>query len=148
MPSPLEIADLIADALLDVSPEYPIDVSPKMEFAPGGPMIDIYPDDPAEEDLAFGRETAQDAWIVRVRVPTADEGGAQDFLLNARKRTGAGSVRAALLTIRDDDVGIDGIIVGRPTGYRLYDPVAGAGTYGMLGQEWRVVTLVSDEQAS
>ena len=143
MPTTLEVAQALADALVDVSPQDGYVVEPFMVFAPGGPCIDVYPSDPAEEDLAFGHGTATLWWTIRLRVETMDSEGQQAFLYGARDQIGPTSVRAALLA--DETLGgvVDSLMVGRPTGFQLYEDSPGSGSLRYLGQEWRVGTHVS-----
>ena len=98
MGTTLDVAEALADALTDVSPQEGFIVEPFMVFSPGGACLDIYPADPAEEDSTFGAGSATLWWIVRMRVETSDAEGQQEFLYNARDQTGAVSVRAALLS--------------------------------------------------
>ena len=121
MPTVLEVAEALADALTDVSPADELIVEPRMLFAPTPPAFDIYPAAPAEEDEAFGRGTRLHWFIVRLRVATSDSAGVQDFLYNSRNPTGPQSVRAALFADGTDLAEVaDAVQIVGPTGFTLY----------------------------
>jgi hypothetical protein len=142
--TPAQIADALAEALIDLAATEDVEVASRMVFAPGQAQIDIYPADPAEEDLAFGPESRTHWWTIRMRTATADGESVQDFLLASRAPTGDGSVRAALLADTKLDGLIDNIMISGPTGFRLYtDPSGKVVQY--VGQEWKVGTLTSED---
>jgi len=141
--TPAEIADALADALSDLTGTEDIEVASRMVFSPGQAQIDIYPADPAEEDVTFGPESRTHWWTIRMRTATADGESVQDFLLASRAPAGDGSVREALLT--DPTLGglVDNIQIQGPSGYRFYSDPSGSATR-YVGQEWKVGTVVSD----
>lgn len=144
MPGTLEVAEALADAFDDVSPELRVTVSPRMLFSFGGDAcIDIFPSNPAEGDLAFGT-TPRIMWFtIRLRVPTNDPEGAQDFLYAARDPGGAASVRAALLY----DTTLGGVAqdilfdANTPSGFYLSSDTANEPPK-YLAEDWRVGVLV------
>ena len=70
MPSVLEVAEALADALENVSPQLAMTVEPRMVFAPAADAcIDIFPANPAEGDLAFGKTPRIYWFTIRLRVP-------------------------------------------------------------------------------
>lgn len=153
MPSVLEVAQALADALTDVSPAQDIIVSEFMVFAPGGACLDIYPANVAESNQAFGYGERIHWFTIRLRV-TADSESSQAFLYNARNATGAESVREALndststggaletlaeaLVIADDS----------PSGFQLYEDAPGSGVLRFVGEEWRVGVYVGEDGAT
>lgn len=142
----LEVAEGLADALTSVSPEFLVDVIPRMVFGPGVPTIDIYPATPAEADLSFSQVSRTHWFTIRARVATSDGQGAQEFLLALRNAEGPSSVRAALLADPTfggiaDDLLFD---VNTPSGYYLVEDAGGSsGTLRYLAEDWRVGVLVS-----
>lgn len=144
MPSTLEVAEALADALMGVSPQMRMTVLPRMEFSPAADAcIDIFPANPAEGDLAFGK-TPRIMWFtIRLRVPTNDPGGAQDFLYAARDPDGPESIRAALLY----DVTLGGVVddllfdANTPSGFYLSSDTANEPPK-YLAEDWRVGALV------
>lgn len=155
MPSVVDIAEALADALTDLSPDLPLVIAPRMLFAPPPPAIDIYPATPAESNLAFGPGSRTHWWTVRLRTATSDADGVQEFLLSARDATGPQSVREAIVNATMPGGALDGIAdavmvdENSPTGFQLYEDASGsAGAVRYLGEEWRVAVFVSDEDAT
>ncbi len=148
MPTVLEVAEALADALTDVSPTDDLIVEPRMLFTPTPPAFDIYPADPAEEDEAFGPGTRIHWFTIRLRVATSDTEGVQDFLYNARNPTGPESVRAALFADGTDLADVaDAVQILGPSGFQLYEDVTtGAPRY--LGEEWRVAVHVTEQEST
>jgi hypothetical protein len=148
LPTVLEVAGALADALSLISPADELTVADHMLFTPDAPALDVYPADPSEEDEGFGAGTRLHWFTVRLRVATSDAEGVQDFLYNSRNPTGPESVRAALLDSGSDlDDVADAVTILGPSGFQLYeDATTGAPRY--LGQEWRVGIHVSEEPAS
>lgn len=144
LPSVLDCAEALADALTDVSPADDLIVEPFMVFSPGGSCIDIYPADPAEGHSAFGAASRMHWFIVRLRTMTSDDFGNQEFLYNARNPTGQESVRAALNSVTGD--GIEGILIAdtSPSGFQLYEDTPGSGVLRYVGEEWRVGVYVGE----
>ena len=58
-----------------------LQVNSRLVWNPSPPSIDIYPGDPFQEGLAFGRGDQAMFFTVRARVNTPDHEGAQDLLL-------------------------------------------------------------------
>lgn len=145
MPTVLEVAEALADALADVSPVDEVSISPRMRFTGEPPIIDIYPADPAEEDSAFGADSRLHWFTVRLRVATSDADGVQDFLYNARNPSGAQSVREALHADGTDLADLaDAVLIVGPSGFQIYEDITtGAPRY--LGEEWRVGVHVSGD---
>jgi hypothetical protein len=139
--TPIELADALADALLDISPSENVQVHARMLFSPTPPAFDIYPSSPAEGLLAFGPDSRTHFFTVRLRVSSADEDGQQDLLLRARETSGPNSVRAAILD--DPTLGglADNVDVMNPTGFQLYVD----GQSRLVGQEWSVAVMVGSE---
>lgn len=142
----LEVAEGLADALSDVSPALVMTVSPRMVFAPGADAcIDIYPANPSESEIAFGTTPRTRWFTIRMRVPTSDGDGQQDFLYAARDADGPYSVRAALLA--DETLGgvANGLLFdpNTPSGFYLSEDSSGAsGVIRYLAQEWRIGVVV------
>jgi len=144
VPSVLEVAEALADALQNVSPQFTMTVEPRMVFAPAADAcIDIFPANPAEGDLAFGKTPRIYWFTIRLRVPTNDPDGAQDFLYAARDADGPESVRAALLY--DEPLGgvADGLLfdANTPSGFYLSSDTANEPPK-YLAEDWRVGVLV------
>lgn len=115
-----------------------------MVFAPAADaFIDIFPSNPAESDLAFGKTPRIHWFTVRLRVPTNDADGAQDFLYAARDADGPSSVRSALLY--DETLGgiADGLLfdANTPSGFYLSADTANEGPK-YLAEDWRVGVIV------
>lgn len=137
----VEIADAFAAALEPLQTVIPgLQITPYQNPTPTPPSIDIYPGDPFQTDISYGKGEAQMYWTVRARMTTADQIAGQELLLQLLDP--AGGVQGALW----DDVTLGGT-VGSATvdrdgvsGYRPYtvDPQTGE---QILGCEWRVVVL-------
>lgn len=143
MATVLEVAEALADALTAVSPSDDLIVEPRMIFAPGTNCIDIFPANPAEADLAFGKTPRIHWFTIRLRIATADGYAAQDFLYAARDPDGAESIRAALLY--DETLGgiADGLLfdANTPSGFYLSSDTANEPPK-YLAEDWRVGVLV------
>ncbi len=110
---------------------------PMLENNPTPPAIDIYPGDPAQEAIAFGRGNNQLAFDVRARINTPDSGGAQEVLLAMCDPQGTASVAMAIT--EDVTLGgtIDYLTVSGPSNYGTFIEPNGAGAF--MSATWRVV---------
>lgn len=139
----LEIAEALADSLTAISPVDDLIVEPRMVFAPGTNCIDIFPSNPSEAELAFGKKPRIHWFTVRLRVPTSDPYAAQDFLYAARDADGPASIRAALLY----DTTLGGVVndlmfdANTPSGFYLSSDTANEPPK-YLAEDWRVGCLV------
>ncbi len=144
MPTVLEVAEALADALRAVSPTEQFVVEPRMLFTPTPPAFDLYPADPAEEDEGFGPATRLHWFTVRVRVATSDDEGVQDFLYATRDPVGPESVRQALFADGTELAELaDAVQIAGPSGFQEYQDSTTGIRY--LGQEWRVGVHVSGD---
>jgi hypothetical protein len=106
---------------------------------PSPPAIDLYPADPFQESLTFGRDSRRLRWIVRARVSTADHEAGQLVLLQLMEPAGASSVAAALFANASLDGLVDNLTVEGPSGFQVFDDPAAQGSY--LGVTWDVEIL-------
>lgn len=147
IPTVLEVAEALADTLTQVSPSEELNVSPRMEFSPTPPAIDIYPATPSQAVDAFG--PSKTYWFtIRLRVATSDPDGQQDFLYAALTPEGAESVEAALFGDTPElDAVADAVYLdpNTPSGFQLYEDSSGSAgaVLRYLGVEWRVAVMVS-----
>lgn len=140
------IAQQLADAIGSVTTEFDdLQVVPFLWFNPTVPAVDIYPADPSQEDLAFGRTPRTILWTVRARVGSTDSDAQQAVLLRLMEPYGPSSVRAAILYDRTLADTVENVKVDGPGGYQLYDDIGGSGR--LLGVEWtvRVFNDTADE---
>lgn len=140
-----ELMDQMADTLLAaVGPavaEVEVQVTPRRNFNPTPPSVDIYPGDPFREtgDAAgFSEAHGEMIFTVRARVTTADYIGGQDLLLRFMDEYDPISVAALL----EEDQTLNGhassVFVEGNSGYLQY--IEGEGE-PLLGCEWRVRVL-------
>lgn len=137
VPSALEIMRALASQIDGVlAPLLPtLQVVGGMMWSPTPPCIDIYPDDPFEELIAFnGAKTLH--LIIRARVDTPDRAGAQELLLSMMDSSLPTSVEGAILS--DDTIGGRVSQVAVDTGPSDYGAFADPAGSALLGSTWRV----------
>ncbi len=116
-----------------------LNVYPMLETNPTPPAIDVYPDTPFQESIAFGPGNNAFNFTVRARINTPDEGGAQDVLLSMMDSRSTESVALAILS--DVTLGgtVDYLNVEGPSDYGVFVEPSGAGAF--LSCTWRVSVL-------
>jgi hypothetical protein len=118
-----------ADALIDG-----LQVDGRMVFNPTPPCIDIYPGDPSQEGLAFGRYNEL-SLIVRARVSTADHEAGQDLLLSMMDPDAATSVSEAIYADKTLGGLVGKLVVTGPSGFGIF-PLSDEGS--LVGCTWAV----------
>ena len=105
--------------------------------SPTPPSIDVYPADPFQEALTFGRGNNILFVTVRARVTTVDNEGGQELLLSMMDPVSAVSVAQAVTYDKTlgGAVGKVSVIEG-PSGYGVVQDAGGQGA--LLGCTWRV----------
>ena len=108
--------------------------------SPTPPSIDIYPGDPFQEPLTFGRGNNILFLTVRARVTTVDNEGGQDLLLSMMDPVSSASVAQAVTYDRTlgSTVGKVSVIEG-PSSYGVFQDSGGQGS--LLGCTWRVQVI-------
>ncbi len=116
-----------------------LSVYPLLELNPTPPAIDIYPDTPFQEPLAFGNGNNSMNFTVRARVNTPDNDGAQELLLTMMDPNAQTSVALAILS--DTTLGgkVDDVAVEGPSDYGVFVEPSGAGAF--LSCTWRAKVL-------
>lgn len=115
-----------------------LQVDGRMMFNPTPPAIDIYPGDPFQDAIAFGKGNNEFFLTVRARVHTADHEAGQDLLLAMMDPEANQSVAQAILFDRDLGDVIERLNIAEgPSGYGVFpDPNSTDGS--LLGCLWRV----------
>lgn len=109
-------------------------VNPMLVWNPSPPAIDIYPADPFQEGIAFGKGNNEMNFTIRARVNTPDHDGAQELLLSLMDPVAVTSVAAAVVDDRTLGGAVEHVAVEGPTDYGFFvDPGGGA----LLGCTWR-----------
>jgi hypothetical protein len=135
-----EIATAIASTLEPIESEIAeLQVYAYLNPNPTPPALDLYPGDPFQESLAFGRDSRRLRWVVRARVSTADHEAGQLVLFQLMEPAGASSVAAALFANSSLDDTVDNLSVEGPSGFQVFDDPAAQGSY--LGVTWDVEIL-------
>jgi len=145
LPSSLiEIMEALAAQLVDELGGPPADapvipqlqVVPLLESDPTPPALDIYPANPFQEGIAFGRGNVEIFLTVRARVTTADQGGGQLLLLSMMDPNAVESVALAITSDRTLGGTVENAIVTGPTDYGVFVDAGGGGA--LLGCTWTV----------
>lgn len=115
-----------------------LQVDGRMMFNPTPPAIDIYPGDPFQDAIAFGKGNNEIFLTVRARAHTADHEAGQDLLLAMMDPEADESVAQAILSDRTVGGQIERLNIAEgPSGYGVFpDPSNTEGT--LLGCLWRV----------
>lgn len=109
-------------------------VNPRLVWNPTPPAIDIYPADPFQDGIAFGKGNSEMFFVVRARVDTPDHEAAQDLLLSLMDPVGVSSVAAAIIEDRTLGGVVEDVTVEGPSDYGVFiDPGGGA----LLGCTWK-----------
>lgn len=119
------IADLQVDHLMNIDPT--------------PPAIDIYPADPHQDALTFGKSNNEMSFTVRARVSTADHQGGQSLLLTMMDPSALTSVTKAITSDRTLGGKVSGLGVSGPSGFGLYLDAGGQGS--LMGAVWTVRTM-------
>jgi len=121
-----------ADPLIEQLQTYPL-----LTFNPTPPSVDVYPADPFQEGLAFGKGNNTVFLTVRARVAPADQGAGQTLLLSMMDPTSTTSLAQAVLSNRTLGNKVERVDIDGPTNYGIFiDP--GAQGEALLGCTWRV----------
>ncbi len=118
-----------------------VQVTPKMNFNPSPPTIDIYPGDSVTDNGTAGFDDVTGGWFinVRARVLTADYDAGQDDLLAFMDDEDDRSVVLAVFdepTIGGTATSVD---LRSQTGYTLFPTADGSGGY--LGCLWTFLII-------
>jgi hypothetical protein len=136
-----DILDALAAQIEDeLSPVIEVlQVTPRMNFNPSPPSVDIYPAETPSAGFGFGTGNDELFYVVRVRVSTVDHDGGQDLLLSMMEREGSTSMQEAIES--DPTLGgtVDNAGVSERTGFGIF-PLAG-GDGNLLGATWTVRVL-------
>lgn len=116
-----------------------LQVVPMLWASPTPPAIDIYPGDPFQEGIAFGRGNNAIFLTVRARVDTPDNEGAQQMLLGLMDPSADESLALAVLSDRHLGGTISDLQVTGPTNYGVFQDAGGNGNW--LGCTWTVQVL-------
>lgn len=123
-----------------------LQVYPRLVWNPTPPSIDVYPADPFQEGLAFGRGDNEMFFTVRARVNTPDHEGAQDLLLAMmdpqQDLSVAAAITAAGTAAPAKTLGgmVENVTVEPPSDFGVFvDPGPHGGA--LLGCTWRVRVL-------
>jgi hypothetical protein len=140
-PTLVEIMEALADQIrenLAGTADPAIDglqVEPLLLINPSPPSIDIYPADPFQESIAFGRANNNMRFVVRARTGTADNRGAQDLLLSMMDPRSTTSVALAILEDRTLGGDVEHVHVEGPSSYGVFAEEGGS----LLGCTWTAV---------
>jgi hypothetical protein len=134
------LADQIETELGGVPADDPVipglQVVSLLESDPTPPAIDIYPANPFQEGIAFGRGNVEIFLTVRARVTTADQGAGQLLLLSMMDPNAAESVALAITSDRTFSNTVEDAIVTGPTDFGVFVDAGGGGA--LLGCTWTV----------
>ncbi len=132
------LADQISTTLCGTaSPLIPeLQVTGLFNIEPTPPSVDVYPADPAQEALTFGRQNNEFSFIVRARVSTADHDAGQLLLLSMMDPASSTSVARALKSNKTLTSKVSALSVDGPSGYGIFNDRNGEGSY--LGCTWTV----------
>lgn len=104
------------------------------------PAIDVYPADPFQEGIAYGRGNNALRFTVRARVNTPDHEGAQLLLLSMMDPRAETSLALAVLSDKTLGGKVDDLQVSGPSDYGIFDAI-GINTGAYLGCTWLVEVL-------
>lgn len=107
-----------------------------MNINPTPPSIDVYPADPFQEGLTFGKANNELSLTVRARVMTDDHDAGQKLLLSMMDPQATTSVARAITSDRTLGSKVQGLGVAGPSGFGIYLDAGGEGNY--LGCTWTV----------
>ena len=131
------LADQIRDTAGTATPD--LNVYPLLIWNPTPPAVDVYPADPSQDALAFGRGNRGLFLTVRARVNTADSEGAQELLLSMMDPDSSTSIGAAIESDRTLGGTVSSLALSddSPSDYGAFvDP--GPDSRALLGCTWRV----------
>jgi len=136
----LAIMDELA-ATLEADIDSVEQVTPRMNFKPTPPSIDIYPGDPfrTDEGAAFQDVNGMLVFTVRARIATPDNEAAQDVLLGLMDDESDQCVAAVLQYDQTLNGLASSVEVEGPSGYQLFIDSGGEGA--LLGVTWQVNVL-------
>jgi hypothetical protein len=112
-----------------------LQVEPLLVFNPTPPSIDVYPADPFQEPIAFGKGNNNMRFTVRARVSTAEHQGGQKLLLSMMDPRSETSVALAILEDRTLNGKVDHVHVEGPSNYGIFAEEGG----NLLGCTWTAV---------
>lgn len=142
-PSLLEIMQALADQIegkLAATLNPLIDrlqVNPVLTWNPSPPAIDIYPADPFQEQIGYGKGNKLLFLTVRARVNTPDHEGAQELLLSMMDPKSATSMEQAILFDETLSGKVSQATVSEgPSDYGAFADPGGGGA--LLGCTWTV----------
>lgn len=132
------MADQISTTLSGTaSPLIPeLQVTGLFNIDPTPPSIDVYPADPSQSGLAFGRQNNEYSFTVRARVTTADHEAGQTLLLSMMDPASTTSVARALKANKTLTNKVSALSVDGPSGFGIFNDRSGEGSY--LGCTWTV----------
>lgn len=112
-----------------------LQVDGRMVISPTPPAIDIYPSDPFQDALTFGKGHNVFFLTVRARVLTADNEGGQDLLLSMMDPEATTSVLKAILSSKTLGGVVSNVsIVDGPSSFGRFLDAGGQGN--LLGCTW------------
>ena len=137
------LADQIQDELCGTAnPVIPyLQVDGRMVPSPSPPAIDIYPSDPFQTSLGYGKGNRYFHFTVRARVTTADSEGGQDLLLSMMDPRATTSVEQAILsdTTLNSTVGEVTVEGDGASAFGVFEDTGGDGK--LLGCTWTVQVI-------
>lgn len=108
----------------------------RLQSEPTPPCIDMYPANPFQEGLAFGKTNNDLRFAIRARVLTADREAGQELLLNMMDPSATTSLAKAIANDRTLGNKVSSLSVEGPSGFGVYRDSSGAGN--LLGATWTV----------
>jgi hypothetical protein len=114
-----------------------LQVDGRMVFNPTPPSVDVYPADPFQEGLAFGKGNNEVFLTVRARVSTAEHEGGQDLLLSMMDPEATTSMAQAILFDRTLGAKVERVNVTGPSAFGVFPDAGGSGS-ALLGCTWTV----------
>lgn len=112
-----------------------LQVDGRLVPSPTPPAIDIYPSDPFQDALTFGKGHNMFFITVRARVSTADNEGGQELLLSMMDPEASTSMLKAILSSKTLGGVVSNIsIVDGPSAYGVFRDAGGQGS--LLGCTW------------
>jgi hypothetical protein len=132
------LADQIGNVLCGTaSPLIPeLQTTGLMNINPTPPSIDVYPADPSQDALTFGRQNNEFSFTVRARVTTADHDAGQLLLLSMMDPSSTTSVARAIKSDKTLGSKVSSLAVAGPSGFGIFNDRNGEGSY--LGCTWTV----------
>ena len=116
-----------------------LQVESRMVFNPSPPCIDIYPADPSQEGIGFGKSSNSVTLTVRARVTTADHEAGQDLLLSMMDPAATTSLSKAIVDDRTLGNTVGNLVVTGPSGFGVFPVPAGMTGESLLGCTWQVL---------